>query len=74
MMGFGAGLSGFKHEGLPRPAASAKLHLSTGCTKHLFAKQSVEVDMKLGVMAALFGGMKFDDALFYCQELGLDAI
>ncbi|MCH8823025.1 MAG: sugar phosphate isomerase/epimerase [Planctomycetes bacterium] len=30
--------------------------------------------MKLGVMAALFGGMKFDDALFYCQELGLDAI
>ena len=30
--------------------------------------------MKLGVMAALFGGMKFDDALFYCQELGLEAI
>ena len=30
--------------------------------------------MKLGVMAALFGGMKLDDALDYCQRLGLDAI
>ena len=30
--------------------------------------------MKLGVMAALFGQMKFDDALAYCQQLGLDAI
>ena len=30
--------------------------------------------MKLGVMAALFGGMKFDDALDYCQKLKLDAI
>ncbi len=29
--------------------------------------------MKLGVMAALFHGMKFDDALKYCAELGLDA-
>lgn len=30
--------------------------------------------MKLGVMAALFNGMKFDDALKYCAEQGLDAI
>jgi sugar phosphate isomerase/epimerase len=30
--------------------------------------------MKLGVMAALFGGMELDDALDYCQKLGLDAI
>ena len=30
--------------------------------------------MKLGVMGALFGGMKLDDALDYCQRLGLDAI
>jgi len=30
--------------------------------------------MKLGVMGALFGGMKLDDALDYCQKLGLDAI
>ena len=30
--------------------------------------------MKLGVMAALFGGMKFDDALDYCKRVGLDAI
>jgi len=30
--------------------------------------------MKLGVMAALFGGMKLDDALDYCRKIGLDAI
>ncbi len=30
--------------------------------------------MKLGVMGALFGGMKLDDALDYCARLGLDAI
>ena len=30
--------------------------------------------MQLGVMAALFGGMKLDDALKYCQKVGLDAI
>jgi sugar phosphate isomerase/epimerase len=30
--------------------------------------------MKLGVMAALFTGLKFDDALDYCAEVGLDAI
>ncbi|MCP3902411.1 MAG: sugar phosphate isomerase/epimerase [Planctomycetes bacterium] len=30
--------------------------------------------MKLGVMAALFGGMPFDDALTYCAAVGLDAI
>jgi len=30
--------------------------------------------MKLGVMGALFGGMKLDDALAYCQKVGLDAI
>ena len=30
--------------------------------------------MKLGVMAACFGGMKLDNALDYCQEVGLDAI
>ena len=30
--------------------------------------------MKLGVMAALFGGMKLDDALDYCAKVGLDAI
>jgi len=30
--------------------------------------------MKLGVMAALFAGMKIDEALDYCQRLGLDAI
>ncbi|MFA6133682.1 MAG: sugar phosphate isomerase/epimerase [Phycisphaerae bacterium] len=30
--------------------------------------------MKLGVMAALFGGMKLDDALAYCNKLGLEAI
>ena len=30
--------------------------------------------MKLGVMGALFGGMKIDDALDYCQKVGLDAI
>jgi len=30
--------------------------------------------MKLGVMGALFTGMKLDDALDYCQEVGLDAI
>jgi len=30
--------------------------------------------MKLGVMAALFGGMKLDDALDYCQKVKLDAI
>ncbi|MFP4354442.1 MAG: sugar phosphate isomerase/epimerase family protein [Phycisphaerae bacterium] len=30
--------------------------------------------MKLGVMAALFGGMKLDDALDYCQKVGLDCI
>jgi len=30
--------------------------------------------MKLGVMAALFGGMKLNDALNYCQKVGLDAI
>lgn len=30
--------------------------------------------MKLGVMAALFTGMKFDDALDYCADVGLDAI
>lgn len=30
--------------------------------------------MKLGVMAACFGGMKLDDALNYCAEVGLDAI
>ena len=30
--------------------------------------------MKLGVMAALFAGMKLDDALVYCAQLGLEAI
>ena len=30
--------------------------------------------MKLGVMAALFSGMAFDDALDYCADVGLDAI
>ncbi|MFW5652704.1 MAG: sugar phosphate isomerase/epimerase family protein [Planctomycetota bacterium] len=30
--------------------------------------------MKLGVMAALFGGMKFAEALEYCRKVGLDAI
>jgi sugar phosphate isomerase/epimerase len=30
--------------------------------------------MKLGVMAALLGKMKLDDALDYCQKIGLDAI
>jgi len=30
--------------------------------------------MKLGVMAACFAGMKLDDALDYCQDVGLDAI
>ncbi len=30
--------------------------------------------MKLGVMAALFTGMPFDQALDYCAEMGLDAI
>lgn len=30
--------------------------------------------MKLGVMSALFNGMKFDEALDYCAQLGLDAI
>jgi sugar phosphate isomerase/epimerase len=30
--------------------------------------------MKLGVMSALFGGMKLDDALKYCQKVGLEAI
>jgi len=30
--------------------------------------------MKLGVMGALFGGMKLDAALDYCAKLGLDAI
>jgi len=30
--------------------------------------------MKLGVMGSLFGGMKLDDALDYCQKVGLDAI
>ena len=30
--------------------------------------------MKLGVMGALFTGMKFDDALDYCARVGLDAI
>ena len=30
--------------------------------------------MKLGVMGALFGGMKLDAALDYCQKVGLDAI
>ena len=30
--------------------------------------------MKLGVMGALFGGMKIDDALAYCQKVGLGAI
>ncbi|MFW5690536.1 MAG: sugar phosphate isomerase/epimerase family protein [Planctomycetota bacterium] len=30
--------------------------------------------MKLGVMAALFGEMSLDDALHYCEKLGLDAI
>jgi len=30
--------------------------------------------MKLGVMAACFAGMKLDDALDYCAEVGLDAI
>ncbi len=30
--------------------------------------------MKLGVMGALFGGMKLDDALDYCKRVGLDAI
>ncbi len=30
--------------------------------------------MKLGVMAALFGGMRLDEALDYCQKLALDAI
>ncbi len=30
--------------------------------------------MKLGVMAALFGEMTLDDALDYCEKVGLDAI
>ena len=30
--------------------------------------------MKLGVMAAMFGNMSLDDALDYCQKVGLDAI
>ena len=30
--------------------------------------------MKLGVMGALFGGMKLDEALDYCERIGLDAI
>ncbi len=30
--------------------------------------------MKLGVMAALFGQLSLDDALDYCQKVGLDAI
>ncbi len=30
--------------------------------------------MKLGVMAALLGDMKLDDALDYCEKVGLDAI
>ena len=30
--------------------------------------------MKLGVMSALLAGMKLDDALDYCQKIGLDAI
>jgi sugar phosphate isomerase/epimerase len=30
--------------------------------------------MKLGVMAALFGEMTLDEALDYCEKLGLDAI
>ena len=30
--------------------------------------------MKLGVMAAVFAGMKLDEALDYCQKVGLDAI
>ncbi|MHC4717909.1 MAG: sugar phosphate isomerase/epimerase family protein [Planctomycetota bacterium] len=30
--------------------------------------------MKLGVMGALFGGMKLDEALDYCVKVGLDAI
>ncbi len=30
--------------------------------------------MKLGVMGALFGGMKMDEALDYCAKVGLDAI
>ncbi len=30
--------------------------------------------MKLGVMAACFGGMSIDDALDYCRKVGLDAI
>jgi len=30
--------------------------------------------MKLGVMSALFGGMKLKDALAYCQKVGLEAI
>ena len=30
--------------------------------------------MKLGVMGALFGGMKLDDALDYCRKVGLGAI
>jgi sugar phosphate isomerase/epimerase len=30
--------------------------------------------MKLGVMGALFTGMKLDESLDYCQRLGLSAI
>ncbi len=30
--------------------------------------------MKLGVMAACFGGMKIEEALAYCSKVGLDAI
>ena len=30
--------------------------------------------MKLGVMGALFGGMKLEEALDYCQRVGLNAI
>jgi len=30
--------------------------------------------MKLGVMSALFNGMKLDEALNYCQKVGLEAI
>jgi sugar phosphate isomerase/epimerase len=33
-----------------------------------------ELHMKLGVMGALFSGMQLDEALDYCQKVGLRAI
>jgi sugar phosphate isomerase/epimerase len=35
---------------------------------------STEIEMKLGVMAALFAGRKLEDVAAYCAEIQLDAI